>query len=83
MRFVFTMNMPPHKGEALVHQVIGEYPVSSLGDLIRVLSEVDFLLMQELYIKRHEGSREVYLEPQGDIALNPLFIGKIKEWETS
>ena len=79
MRFNFTLNMPSRSGNA-VHQIIGEYPAKSLADLLAAIAATDFLLVEEFYVKR-DSSDISTLESAGPIALNPLFIGKIKETE--
>ena len=79
MRFNFTMNMPSRSGNA-VHQIIGEHEAGSLLDLLAAIASTDFLLVEEFYVKR-DSSEISILESAGLIALNPLFIGKIKETE--
>ena len=79
MRFSFTMNMPSRSGNA-VHQVLGGVPVDSLEALLDKMANTDFLLVEEFYVQR-SGSGQSYLESVGHIALNPLFIGKVKVLE--
>lgn len=80
MRFVFTMNMPSKNGGP-VHQVFGEHPAESLDELLGIIATEDFLMVREYYMIRGHRDGERSLEPHGSIALNPLFIGKIKELE--
>jgi hypothetical protein len=74
MKFQITMNMASFSGNNLVHQIIGEYPVNSLEEFIKVLSGNDFVIVEEWY--RNVESREYYRA--GTVALNPLLIGKLK-----
>jgi len=74
MKFQVTMNMPSFTAGNLVHQVIAEYPVRSLEDFIKALSSVDFLIVDEWY--RNAETKEYYFA--GQVALNPLIIGKVK-----
>jgi len=76
MRFQITMNMPARSGNA-VHQIIGEHPAKGLEELITILSNSDFIIVDELY-KDNDSQRGVGFFGAGKIALNPLFIGKIK-----
>lgn len=73
MRFQITMNMPSKSGNA-VHQVIGEYPANSLEDFVDAMSQEDFIVVDEIYKDNQTGS----LFSNGLVALNPLFIGKVK-----
>jgi len=73
MRFQITMNMPSKSGHP-VHQIIGEYPVNSLEDFIEVISEEDFIIVDEIYKDNQTGTHF----SNGLVALNPLFIGKVK-----
>ena len=79
MRFNFTLNMPSRSGNA-VHQIIGEHSAQSLSDLLVVMANTDFLLVEEFYVRR-DSSDNTFLESAGLIALNPLFIGKVKVTE--
>ena len=73
MRFLITLNMPSRKGE-LVHQVICEYPVSSIEELLEDLNERDFIIAEEFYRKPdNAGFYRV-----GMMVLNTMHIGKIK-----
>lgn len=80
MRFMFTLNMPSHTGNP-VHQVIGEYPVKDLDQLLAKIASEDFLLVKQYYIQREQHSGRKFLEYRGEIALNPLHIGKIAEMD--
>jgi len=71
MRFQITMNMPSRNGNS-VHQIIGDYPANSLEELVNIISQSDFIVVDEIY-KDNDG-----LYSNGNIAINPLFIGKIK-----
>jgi len=48
MRFQITMNMPSRSGNS-VHQIIGEHPANSLGELVDDLSNSDFIIVDEIY----------------------------------
>lgn len=76
MLFHFTMNMST-RGGSPVHQVIGDAPVNSLDELLDLMAEGDFLIVTEFYVEHEGGKRS--LTDKGPIALNPMFIGKIKE----
>lgn len=77
MRFQITMNMPSRSGSA-VHQIIGEHPARGLDELVDILSNSDFIIVDEIY-KDNEGVRGMgNFYSVGKIAINPLFIGKIK-----
>lgn len=77
MRFQITMNMPSRSGNS-VHQIIGEHPANSLGELVDELSNSDFIIVDEIY-KDNEAARGMgNFYSVGQIAINPLFIGKIK-----
>lgn len=76
MRFQITMNMPARSGSA-VHQIIGEHPARDLGELVDILSNSDFIVVEELY-KDNDPQRGLGFFSAGQIAINPLFIGKIK-----
>ena len=77
MRFQITMNMPSRNGNA-VHQIVGDHPAMSLSEFVEALSGIDFIVVEELYrdvdANKHVG--DYY--SVGSIALNPLFIGKVK-----
>jgi hypothetical protein len=73
MRFLITLNMPSRKGE-LVHQVICEYPVSSIEAFLDAINENDFLLMEEFYRKPDNAG----FYSVGLMILNTMHIGKIK-----
>jgi hypothetical protein len=74
MKFQVTMNMPSFAAGNLVHQVIAEYPASSLADFIKALSSADFIIVDEWY--RNAETKEYYFA--GQVALNPLIVGKVK-----
>lgn len=77
MRFQITMNMPSRSGNS-VHQIIGEHPAKSLGELVEVLSNSDFIIVSEMYKDNDAPKGQGDFYGVGDIAINPLFIGKIK-----
>lgn len=77
MRFQLTMNMPSRSGNS-VHQIIGEHSANSLEELVEELSNSDFIIVDEIY-KDNEAARGMgNFYSVGKIAINPLFIGKIK-----
>ena len=78
MLFHFTMNMPSRNGNS-VHQVIGGVDVHSLDELLDMMAKSDFIIVNEFYVESDQrGGARAYSD-KGPIALNPLFIGKIKE----
>jgi hypothetical protein len=77
MRFQITMNMPSRSGNP-VHQIVGEHPAKSLEELVEILTHSDFIIVDEIY-KDNEALRGVgNFYSVGKIAINPLFIGKVK-----
>ena len=76
MRFQITMNMPSKSGNP-VHQVIGDYPAHSLEDFVEAMSQEDFIVVDEIYKDNQTGS----MFSNGFVALNPLFIGKVKVFQ--
>ena len=77
MRFQITMNMPSRAGNA-VHQIIGEHPAASLNDFVTAMSGADFIVVEELYKDGDAGKHLGDYYSVGTIALNPMFIGKVK-----
>lgn len=77
MRFQITMNMPSRSGNS-VHQIIGDHPAKSLADLVDILSSSDFIIVDEIYKDNDSGKGYGNFYSVGQIAINPLFIGKIK-----
>ena len=73
MRFLITLNMPSRKGE-LVHQVICEYPVSSIEAFLDAINDNDFLLVEEFYRKPDNAG----FYSVGLMILNTMHIGKVK-----
>ena len=73
MRFLITMNMPSRKGE-LVHQVICEYPVSSIDGFLDAINDADFILVEEFYRKPDNAG----FYSVGMMVLNTMHIGKVK-----
>ena len=73
MRFLVTLNMPSRKGE-LVHQVICEYPVSSIDEFLDVINDNEFLLVEEFYRKPDNAG----FYSVGMMILNTMHIGKVK-----
>jgi hypothetical protein len=67
------MNMPSKSGHP-VHQIIGEHPAETLEDFIYAMSQEDFIMVDEIYKDSHNGGHF----SNGIVALNPLFIGKVK-----
>lgn len=77
MRFLFTMHMPSFSGN-LVHQVIGDYPASSLEEMTEVIAGSDFIIVNEIYkTDEPRGVKPTYFE-KGEVSLNCLHIGKVK-----
>ena len=77
MRFQITMNMPSRSGNA-VHQIIGEYPVESLQEFVNAFEGVEFLIVDEIYRDNEAGTKSAGFYKVGQVAVNPIFVGKIK-----
>jgi hypothetical protein len=75
MRFQFSLNMPSKVGN-LTHNVIADYPVDSLSELMGVMADTDFLLVREVYRDNKAGTHFVV----GDLIINTTLIGKAKEY---
>ena len=74
MRFLLTMNMPVRSG-AQIHQITCEYKnAKSLQDFVNVLTENDFVVVEEFYKDNHSSN----YYSVGEIALNHNVIGKIR-----
>jgi hypothetical protein len=73
MRFLLTMNMPSYGG-ALVHQIQAEYPVDNLSEFVDVLTNNDFVIVEEYY--KDQQTKESY--SRGNVAINYKYVGKIK-----
>jgi len=72
------MNMPAKSGNS-VHQIIADYPAKDLTDFVQALSHLDFIIVDEVYKNDSvPRSNPNYYSSQGPLALNPLFIGKVK-----
>jgi hypothetical protein len=67
------MNMPSRKGE-LVHQVVCEYPTSSIEGFLEAVNDADFILVEEFYRKPDNGG----FYSVGMVLLNTMHIGKVK-----
>jgi hypothetical protein len=72
MRFYITMNMPSRSGSN-IHQIIAEHPARSLDEFNEILSDSEFVVVEEFY-RKQEGS----FYSVGDIILNTMHIGKVK-----
>lgn len=77
MRFQITMNMPSRSGNQ-VHQIIGEHPAESLEEFIAAFEGVDFLIVEEIYRDNEAGKSSAGFYPVGHVAINPMYVGKIK-----
>lgn len=77
MRFQITMNMPSRSGNS-VHQIIGEHPAQTLEELTYAMSDSDFIIVDEIYKDNESVRGPGNFYSVGKIALNPLFIGKVK-----
>jgi hypothetical protein len=77
MRFQITMNMPSRSGNS-VHQIIGEHPAKSLEELTDIMSHADFVIVDEIYKDNGAVAGNANFYSVGKIAINPLFIGKVK-----
>ncbi len=77
MMWTITMNMPTKNSP--VHQVFVEHPAKTIEELTKLLSSSDFVVATEFHLYK-EGTK-TRLDNRGPIALNHLFIGKIKEFE--
>ena len=76
MKFLITMNMPGNTGRP-THQVICEYPVNSIESFVDVLSNNEFVIVDEYYkdpqTQKHFNA--------GDLALNYRYVGKVKVYD--
>lgn len=73
MRLLFTLNMPSGSNN-LVHQVIADYPVKSLDEIAKILSERDFIVVRQLYRMKTKWT------DRGDLILNTVHVGKVAQW---
>lgn len=73
MLFKFTLNMASRNGSA-VHQVVGEHPAKSLGELLGALRDTGFIVIEE----RYKDNTAQGFHSEGEIALSARVIGKIK-----
>lgn len=80
MRFQITMNMPSRSGNS-VHQIIGEHPAQSLEELADEMRDSDFIIVDEIYKDSVTNGGAGNFYSVGKIALNPLFIGKVKVFQ--
>jgi hypothetical protein len=71
------MNMPSRSGNS-VHQIIGEHPAQSLERFSEEMSNSDFIIVDEIYKDSASTGGAGNFYSVGKIALNPLFIGKVK-----
>ena len=74
MRFAITMNVPV-QGGALAHRIVCEHPAESLKELTAEIESSDLLIVEEFFIDKE--TKEVF--SNGKIALNHLYIAKVKE----
>lgn len=74
MRFYITMNMPARSGSA-IHQIICEHSANSLVEFTELLNEEEFVVVEEFYRRQTDGG----YYSVGDIVLNTMHIGKVKE----
>lgn len=81
MRFQITMNMPSRSGNS-VHQIIGEHPAQSLEELADEMRDSDFIIVDEIYKDSVSAGSVGNFYSVGKIALNPLFIGKVKIFQS-
>lgn len=77
MRFQITMNMPSRSGNS-VHQIIGDHPARDLAEMVDIISSSDFIIVDEIYKDNDSGRGNGNFYSVGKLAINPLFIGKIK-----
>lgn len=74
MKFFFTMNMQSRSGNP-THQVVGMVKgVNSLKNLLEVMQDSDFMIVEEFY-KTPDGNG--YFS-RGETILNTMHIGKVK-----
>lgn len=77
MRFQITMNMPSRSGNS-VHQIIGDHPAHDLVEMVDIISRSDFIIVDEIYKDNDAARGAGNFYSVGKLAINPLFIGKIK-----
>lgn len=87
-KFLFTMNMPSSQGtrnemgqwDKLVHQVIGDYPVDSLTELMAAMLQYDGVIVRQYYkTNGRDDNGNMVWEEKDDIFLNFHHIGKIQK----
>ena len=81
MRFLFTMNMPSFTGH-LVHQVIGDHAAECIEELLENLEASDFIIVDEIYKDAETKGAGARYYTKGQIVLNCMHIGKVKEFTT-
>ena len=77
MKFLITMNMPARSGVP-IHQIICEHPATSVDQFADALADHDFIVVEEFYRDANMSSGSEGHYSVGRIAINPLFIGKVK-----
>lgn len=76
MRFQFTLSMASRAGSP-VHQVLGEHPAKSLSELLEVICDNPFIMVEEIY-KDSEAGRNGSFYGVGELLINTNVIGKVK-----
>ena len=77
MKFLITMNMPARSGVP-IHQIIADHPATSVDEFADALGDHDFIVVEEYYRDANMPSGSDGHYSVGRIAINPLYIGKVK-----
>lgn len=75
VKFLLTMNMPSANNN-LVHQIICEYPVDSLSDLMEEFNDNEFIICTQFYREVNRATGQQMWFERGEIVLNTSAIGK-------
>lgn len=73
MKFLLTMNMGSSNNN-LVHLITCEHSAESLEEFTNIISENDFVIVDEFYINGDTGAEY----SRGPLSLNTSHIGKVK-----
>jgi hypothetical protein len=78
VRVLFHMNMPSGSND-LVHQVIGEVPHRSIGELAAALHHQSFITIDYVSYERQKTGEKKW-RSRGEMLLNTAHIGKVAEY---
>ena len=77
MRFQFTLRLTSRAGHQ-VHQIVGEHESESLEELVQVLNDHDFIIVEEYYRDNSANGVNGNLYAAGMVIMNTGLIGKVK-----